>query len=80
MLTMKELAAYFDIPYYVVYRAMRGMKAYCKHNQKFNKEVARKRIIEDLERQSARAMEKHANCEGMIRKVRYSGGQDGTML
>ena len=80
-LTMMEMATYFDIPYYVVYRAMRGKKAYSKHNQKFDIDDARKRIIDCLDQQKARAMEKMENCDGMICRVQAAGGnQDGAKL
>lgn len=76
MKTMTELAAYFDIPYYIVYGALVDIKAYGKHNQKFDVEKARKRILERLERQKAQAMEKMAFCDGMIRRVQTAGGKD----
>lgn len=76
MKTMKELAEYYDIPYYIVYNAMRGIKAYSKHNQKFDIAMARNRILERLEYQKAQAMEKMAFCDGMIRRVQAAGGEE----
>ena len=76
MRTIKELAEYFDIPYSVVYGAVRDVKAYGKHNQRFHIDVAKMRILQRLESQKARAMEKIACCDGLIRRVQSKGGKE----
>lgn len=69
MKTMKELADHFCIPYCIVYSAMKGIKTYGKHNQKFDVNIAGERITACIEGQKKRAMEEAAYYDDLLRRV-----------
>lgn len=74
--TIKELAAFFDLPYQAVHNVVFPIKQFAVKHQRFDTELVRHMLIEHYQKRSDAAMERMANYAGIIRRLESMKGAD----